>query len=108
MIRRIVLVLFCAICIATAMSGSQAHAQKAYGLQWGSPNRNQDWERFYHYPYVYYPQNYWGADDYRSADDLYYRYPPQMRVPIYNKHWHNSYPEGRLYQSGHHFILDVF
>ena len=48
------------------------------------------------------------SDRYRSADDLYYRYPPQMRVPVYTKNWHNPYPEGQLYHSGHHFKLDVF
>jgi len=27
---------------------------------------------------------------------------------VYNKQWHNDYPEGRRYHQGHQFILDVF
>ena len=45
---------------------------------------------------------------YQSSNDLYNRYPQEMRIPVYNKQWHNPYPEGRLYHSGHHFILDTF
>ena len=44
----------------------------------------------------------------RAPNDLYYRYPPEMRVPVYNKQWHNMYPEGALYHTGHHFLLDTF
>ncbi|MCP4829039.1 MAG: calmodulin-binding protein, partial [Proteobacteria bacterium] len=39
---------------------------------------------------------------------LYHRYPPEMRIPVYNKKWHNYYPSHRRFHSGHHFILDVF
>ena len=45
---------------------------------------------------------------YRSAESLYYRYPPEMRIPVYNKQWHNFYPEERRYHWGKHFMLDVF
>ena len=45
-----------------------------------------------------------------------------MRIPVYNKQWHNYYPVGRSFQNGrmfhrhtrlkyhrgHHFMLDVF
>jgi hypothetical protein len=64
--------------------------------------------RFYHYPYVYYPQNYWGNEYYQSSDSLYHRYPPEMQIPVYNRKWHNYYPSSRRYHWGHHFILDVF
>ena len=74
----------------------------------GQHLHTQDWERFYHYPYVYYPQNFWGNEYYRSADSLYYRYPAEMRIPVYNRHWHNEYPSPRKYYSGSHFVLDVF
>ena len=49
----------------------------------------------YHYPYVYYPQNFWGHDYYRSSEDMYYRYPPEMRIPVYHKQWESFYPEHR-------------
>jgi hypothetical protein len=97
----------------------------AFNRQWVHTYGTQDWERFYHYPYVFYPQNFWGNEYYRSAEHLYYRYPPEMRIPVYNKQWHNYYPEGAnwnrylthqyigpptggRYHLGHHFILDTF
>jgi hypothetical protein len=108
MIRRILL----AACVAAAFGclsqGGQAHAQNAFGQAWGGTYTTQDWNRFYHYPYVYYPQNFWGNEYYRSADSLYYRYPPEMRIPVYNRRWHNEYPNRRKYHAGHHFHLDVF
>ena len=109
MIRRMILVLLCAAAIVAVFSASDAQAQQqAFGRQWGRSYSTQDWNRFYHYPYVYYPQNFWSADYYRSSEDMYFRYPPEMRVPVYNMKWHNYYPEGRRYHKGHHFMLDVF
>jgi hypothetical protein len=89
-------------------AADSAEAQQAYGRAWGNTYTTLDWDRFYHYPYVFYPQNFWGNEYYRSADSLYHRYPPEMRIPVYNRHWHNYYPTRRKYHSGHHFILDVF
>jgi hypothetical protein len=107
MLRKLLLAAVCGLGLV-AVSGSDAEAQQAYGRNWGNTYNTRDWERFYHYPYVYYPQNYWGNEYYRSSDHLYYRYPPEMRVPVYNKQWHNYYPQTRKYHSGHQFILDVF
>jgi hypothetical protein len=108
MIRRKWLVLFGAAAVLILLAVADAQAQQAYGLQWGRTYSTQDWNRFYHYPYVYYPQNFWGADYYRSAESLYFRYPPEMRIPVYNKQWQNEYPQDRRYHSGYHFIMDVF
>ncbi len=107
MIRR---TLFAFACAATAwlLTAESTHAQQAYGRQWGRSYNTQDWERFYHYPYVWYPQNFWGADYYKSSESLYHRYPPEMRVPVYNRKWHNYYPQASRYHRGHHFILDTF
>ena len=80
----------------------------AFGRAWGGAQSSRDCARFYHYPYVYYPQNCYGSDYYRSSDSLYHRYPPEMQSPVYNRHWHNYYPSPRRYHSGHHFITDVF
>ena len=107
MVRRTILVLLCAAAIVTILAATNARAEQAYNHQWGSSYTSQDWNRFYHYPYVYYPQNFYGNDYYRSADNLYYRYPPEMRIPVYNRQWHNYYPQGRRYHSGHQFILDI-
>jgi len=109
MIRPAASALLCAIVVFFCLSDSTAHSQqRAYGRVWGGTYNLRDWERFYHYPYVYYPQNYWGNEYYRSAESLYHRYPPEMRTPVYNSQWHNYYPEGRRYHSGKHFMLDVF
>ncbi len=80
----------------------------AYGQTWGGTGGSRDCDRFYHYPYVFYPQNYRGSEYYQSSDSLYNRYPPEMQIPVYNRHWHNYYPSSRRYHWGHHFILDVF
>ena len=109
MVRRVLLVaLVAAAFVACASDADQAQAQQAYGRAWGGTYTAQDWDRFYHYPYVYYPQNFWGNEYFRSADSLYHRYPPEMRIPVYNSHWHNYYPNRRTYHWGHHFALDVF
>jgi hypothetical protein len=111
--------LFAAVLLSFA---AEAPAQQAFGRQWNAAYSSQDWNRMYHYPYVWYPQNFWGEDYYRSSEDMYYRYPAEMRIPVYNKQWHNYYPETvvkhgnrwihppekRRYHQGHHFQLDVF
>lgn len=109
MIHRTAAALLCALAVASSVSHEHAAAQeRAYGRVWGAANSMRDWERFYHYPYVYYPQNFWGNEYYRSSDSLYYRYPPEMRIPVYNRGWHNYYPEGRRWYHGHQFNLDIF
>ena len=108
MIHRTLFVLLLAAVALTAFSPDEAQAQQAYGRQWGASYNTQDWNRLYHYPYVYYPQNFWGSEYYRSSEDMYFRYPPEMRIPVYNRQWHNYYPQARRYHQGHHFMLDVF
>ncbi len=108
MIHRITLMMAMAFAMLWVVSAKEAQAQNAYGRAWGNTRTTQDWNRFYHYPYVKYPQNYYGNEYFRSADSLYHRYPAEMRTPVYNRHWHNYYPNNRKFHSGHHFILDVF
>jgi hypothetical protein len=79
-------------------SGSTAQAQPGI-------SQPTDWERFYHYPYVYYPQNFQPRVQF---DSLYYKYPQERRIPVYRADWYNYYPNTRPYHSGHHFELDVF
>ena len=87
---------------------AQTPQAMAYGQTWGGTGGSRDCDRFYHYPYVFYPQNYRGSEYYQSSDSMYNRYPPEMQIPVYNRHWHNYYPSSRRYHWGHHFILDVF
>ena len=108
MIHRTMSTLLCAAAVLTLICVADADAEQAFGRQWGRSYSTQDWNRFYHYPYVYYPQNFWGNDYYRSSEDLYYRYPAEMRIPVYNRQWQNYYPQARRFHKGHHFMLDVF
>ncbi len=100
MVRRTILgaLLFLSI-LTMAVVGGSSNAQAA-GI--GQP---YDWGRFYYYPYVYYPHNYSAPVQY---DNLYYRYPQERQIPVYNTNWHNFYPSPHPYYRGHHFILDVF
>jgi hypothetical protein len=97
-----------ALLFASTPAEAQFPGQQAYGRQWGYSAATPDWNRFYHYPYVWYPQNFYADGYYQSANDLYYRYPQEMRVPVYNRRWQNDYPKSRRYHQGHHFHLDVF
>ena len=87
---------------------AQTPQAMAYGQTWGGAAGSRDCSRFYHYPYVFYPQNYRGSEYFQSSVSMYNRYPPEMQIPVYNRHWHNFYPSSRRYHWGHHFILDVF
>ena len=62
MYRGTMLALACALGLGCLMIGSEAQAERGYGREWGHTYRSQDWERFYHYPYVYYPQNFWSSE----------------------------------------------
>ena len=110
MIKRLALAVICAAAVSMVCGAVPAAAQQTqgYGRVWGNAYGGRDWERFYHYPYVYYPQNFWGNEYYRSQESLYYRYPQEMRIPVYNKKWQNYYPQDRRWHQGHHFQLDVF
>jgi len=108
MLRRTLLFAVCVCAFALAGTATSDAQAQGYGRSWGHSPAQQNWERFYHYPYTYYPQNYWTADYYKSSESLYFRYPQEMRIPVYNRAWHNEYPQDRLYHSGHHFNLDVF
>ncbi len=93
-----------------AFFAQEASAQQAqnYGQYWGGNTAGRDFNRFQHYPYVYYPQNFYGSEYYRSSDSLYYRYPAEMQIPVYNRKWENFYPQEKRYHWGHHFITDIF
>ncbi len=60
MIRRTMFWLLCATVVSVVFSVAEAQAQEAFDRQWGHSYSTQDWNRMYHYPYVYYPQNFLG------------------------------------------------
>jgi len=90
------------IVLVTLVAASSLAPSTAQAAGRGQPT---DWNRFYYYPYVYYPHNFQRNQQF---DHLYHRYPPNRRIPVYNRNWHNFYPSPRPYHKGHHFILDVF
>ena len=92
-----------AVAVVCGVAGLFGTANSAKAQGWGT-----DWDRMYHYPYVYYPHNFSASPHFNGFDHPYYRYPPHMRIPVYNKSWYNEYPQKRKYHSGKHFILDVF
>ena len=105
MLRRFVLSGLLGVAAFGALSTQDADlsgAAEAQAQQVGQPN---DWQRFYYYPYVYYPHNFQPPVQY---DSMYYKYPAERRIPVYNKDWYNFYPTEKPWYKGHHNILDVF
>lgn len=96
MLKRMILIAVIAVAAATGLGNS---------VEAAPPGQVSDWHRFYNYPYVYYPHSFRQPQQY---DHLYYRYSPEMRIPVYNKNWYNFYPSEKPYHRGHHFIMDVF
>lgn len=95
--------LLAALCAVAFVALASVDSQQAEASPPGQPT---NWQRFYYYPYVYYPHNFQTQPE--SYDHMYYRYPTERRIPVYNTQWHNFYPKERPYHKGHHFILDVF
>ena len=95
--------LFAGLCLAAFVAVSLMGTGEVEAAPPGQPT---NWQRFYYYPYVYYPHNFQTQPE--SYDSLYHRYPQERQIPVYNKSWHNFYPNPRPYHMGHHFILDVF
>lgn len=96
MLKRFLLV---SAMLLAAMVTCTAHTEAA------PPGQPADWQRFYHYPYVYYPHTFQKPQQY---DSMYHKYPQSMQIPVYNKSWYNFYPTEKIWHKGHHFILDVF
>lgn len=97
MIRRVILAgLMCVAAAVTIGTATEARAQ-----QHGQP---ADWQRFYYYPYIYYPHNFQRPVEYNS---LYYRYPAERQIPVFNKDWYNHYTAPKPWYKGHHYILDT-
>ena len=92
------LVVLMTLVVVSAWSPANSHAAGD-----GQPT---DWHRFYYYPYVYYPHNFQRPQG--SFDHLYYRYPPNRQIPVFNEGWYNFYKHDNQWHKGHAFTLDVF
>jgi hypothetical protein len=89
--------------LVTLLVSSSFAPNEAQAAGQGQPT---DWNRFYYYPYVYYPHNF--QRNTTSYNHMYHRYPQSRRIPVYNANWYNFYPSEKPYYKGHHFILDIF
>lgn len=104
---KIMMTLILAFVLAVILSDT-ASAQYPGSRPIARTTNTQEWNQYYHYPYIYYPQNYWSPQYFQSSDNIYHRYPPEMQVPAYNPNWQNFYPSGRKYHFGNHYKLDIF
>ncbi|MDR2641713.1 MAG: hypothetical protein LBC74_02845 [Planctomycetaceae bacterium] len=107
MMHKFLLTIICTVVICMFYLVPDAQAQQGFGRQWAGTYQSQDWQRFMYYPYIYYPHNYYSPEYFRSSEDVYNRYPAEMRIPAYNKDWINFFPEPRKYHRGHHFRLSI-
>jgi hypothetical protein len=68
--------------------------------------------RFYHYPYYYFPHNYWPAMSPQWPENPgqpYMRPPAYMAYPPYREpHWRYEWWQPQFYYRGSHFWLDQF
>ncbi|MGL6227064.1 MAG: calmodulin-binding protein [Thermoguttaceae bacterium] len=110
MFYRVGILFFCAmICYLTFAVCEVNAQQQAYGQTWNSPYTLEDWQRYYYYPYKYYPQNFEVLNYNEVMSNPGQPYPPEMRIPpYYDKRWQNYFPSPRKYHSGRHFHLDMF
>ena len=89
------------VLVAAAILGSMSDSAFA-----AKPGQPADWQRFYYYPYVYYPHNFQTFPE--SNDSLYQRYNKEQQIPIYNPAYYNFYPAAKPYHRGNHYKLDIF
>jgi hypothetical protein len=103
MLRRFCLALL-AVGLGVALwagSATPAHAQQP-----GNMNR------FFYYPYYYFPHNCWPAMGPQWPEPIgkpYMRPPAYMAYPPFREpHWRYEYWEPQFYYRGSHFWLDQF
>lgn len=81
-------------------SASSAHAQ------------NVTLDRYYYYPYYWFPHNYWPTQSPRwpeATGQPYQRPPAYMAYPPFREmHWRYEWWEPQNYHRGFHFWLDQF
>ena len=100
------------LCVAffyAAFSAPQVVAQQqAVGRERLPAPTVEDWNRYYYYPYRYFPHNFQSRDYHRAMANPPQRYPKEMQVPArYDQSWQNYFPAPRKYHFGRHFHLDM-
>ncbi len=68
--------------------------------------------RFFHYPYTYFPHSYWPAQGPKYPEPVgapYMRPPAYMAYPAFKEpHWRYEMDKPQEYYRGFHFWLDQF
>jgi hypothetical protein len=71
-----------------------------------------DPNRYFHYPYTYFPHSYWPATGPKYPEPVgapYMRPPAYMAYPAFKEpHWHYEADMPQKYYRGFHFWLDQF
>lgn len=69
-------------------------------------------QRFWHYPYYYFPHNYWPTlgPRYPEGPNMPYMRPPAYMAypPFREPNWRYEFFQPQKYHRGHHFWLDQF
>jgi hypothetical protein len=104
MLRRLLLALL-AVSLGAALWAGSADKAQAQQLP-GNMNR------FFYYPYYYFPANYWpqmGPAWPEQPGQHYLRPPAYMAYPPFREpHWRYEYWQPQFYYRGSHFLLDQF
>lgn len=90
-------------CFASASDAQQPQYQYYTGYQLN---------KWYYYPYTYFPHNYWPAQGPRwpEGPGMPYMKPPayQAYPPFQQQNWRYELWQPQPYYRGHHFWLDQF
>lgn len=93
-----------------AVAAREAQAQYAPDVSTASPSRSLN--RFWYYPYYYFPANYWPSMGPKYPEPIgapYQRPPAYMAYPPFREpSWRYEYCEPQKYYRGFHFWLDQF
>ena len=92
----------------------QAQYQAAYYQPqlYNNPNQAYQFERFYCYPYYYFPHNYWPVSSprWQEGPNQPYVPPPAYMAfpPFHEPNWRYELWQPQKYYRGFHFWLDQF
>jgi hypothetical protein len=96
-------------CLGVALGASVPSTARA---QYAPTATNQSINRFFYYPYYYFPANYWPQLTARWPEPpgAPYQPPPAYMAypPFKEPYWHYDYWEPKRFYRGFHFWLDQF
>jgi hypothetical protein len=113
MLRRLFPVLIAGVLLSGIWSPSAARAQAPVpAVTYQPPPAYQPLNRFFYYPYYFFPHNYWptlGPQWPEPIGQPYMRPPAYMAYPPFREpHWRYEWWEPQSWHRGFHFWLDQF